>query len=94
MKTKHTPGVWGATGHDGKNCVIIESDKWGSIAKTLPIGCISQESANAQLIAQAPEMLSALLEIVGIYEDSEKNNGLAELLARIASKAISKAVTN
>ena len=94
MKTKHTNGIWSPTGHDGKNCVIIESDKWGSIAKIMPIGCISQESANAQLIAQAPEMLSALLEIVGIYEDSEKNNGLAELLARVASKAISKAVTN
>ena len=93
MKTKHTQGVWGATGHDGKNCVIIESEKWGSIAKILPIGCISQESANAQLIASAPEMLSALLEIVGIYDDSDKNNGLAALLARVASKAITKAVT-
>ena len=47
----------------------------------------------AKIIAAAPEMLSALLEIVGIYEDSEKNNGLAELLARIASKAISEAIT-
>ena len=65
MKTHthtHTPGPLTATGHDGKQCVIIECT-WGSVAKVLLVGAQDQETANAQLIAAAPELLAALREI-------------------------------
>lgn len=53
---KHTPGPWSATGHDGKQSIVIETE-WGSVAKALPIGAQDQESSNAHLIAAAPELL-------------------------------------
>jgi hypothetical protein len=53
---KHTPGPWAATGHDGKQSIVIETE-WGSVAKALSIGAQDQESANAHLIAASPELL-------------------------------------
>lgn len=93
-QNKHTPGPWTATGHDGKQCVIIECD-WGSVAKVLPIGAQDQETANARLIAAAPDLLEALedaaflmrmaAKIAGPMQDSFKRS------AEDAAKAIAKA---
>jgi hypothetical protein len=63
----HTPGPWTATGHDGKQCVIIECT-WGSVAKVLPVGAQDQETANAQLIAAAPDLLAALILAVPLMQ--------------------------
>jgi len=70
----HTPGPWTATGHDGKQCVIIECT-WGSVAKVLPVGAQDQETANAQLIAAAPELLAALKFCLTWVETFDRQTG-------------------
>lgn len=59
MKTTHTPGPWGLR-HSGKTVV--------SLPHTSPearevIACSIENTANARLIAAAPELLDALEEI-------------------------------
>lgn len=86
-ETKHTPGPWTATGHDGGMCVVVES-KWGSVAKALPVGCEVQEAANARLIAAAPELLEALEEIA---EQLELEGPSCSDILAAARAAIAKA---
>lgn len=86
----HTPGPWVSGGHDGRRCELVAST-WGTVAAVWPIGASDQESANARLIAAAPELLAALENIVGLWADSEQNNGLAQIMARDAQTAIARA---
>jgi hypothetical protein len=65
MKTKHTPGPWDDTGHDGKDTQIVSS-QWGEVARVVYNGDCAQRTANARLIAAAPELLEAL----AFYADS------------------------
>ena len=51
----------------------------------------AEAEANARLIAAAPELLAALENIVGLWVDSEQNNGLAQIMARDAQTAIARA---
>jgi len=50
--------------------------------------------ANARFIAAAPDMADALRDIAGLWEDSDKTNGLAEIMARAARAALAKAEGN
>jgi len=82
----HTPGPWTPTGHDGKQCVIVEC-QWGSVAKVLPIGAADQEQANARLIAAAPNLLSLLHRVLA-YEQrliASKTAGEIALVSDIRS---------
>lgn len=80
MKTTHTPGPWIDDGHDGIETQIVNS-KWGAVAHVIHNGDSSQQSANARLIAAAPELLKALqtlfnmrngcgMPITGPWEDA------------------------
>jgi len=60
MKTTHTPGPWGLR-HSGKTVV--------SLPHTSPearevIACSIENTANARLIAAAPELLDALRDAI------------------------------
>ena len=71
---EHTPGPWESTGWvfagNGKESILIDCTTGGHIARLFtpngPFGCSSLApladacEANAQLIAAAPELLSAL----------------------------------
>lgn len=64
METTHTPGPWGLR-HSGKTVV--------SLPHTSPearevIACSIENTANARLIAAAPELLDALRETRGTLE--------------------------
>ena len=82
MRTaQFTPGPWTPTGHDGKLSIIVEC-QWGSVAKVLSIGAISQEKANAHLIASAPDLLAALERLTHPMADDEDLDYAREVIAR------------
>lgn len=65
MKNQHTPGPWKVTANDGWHSspiVIVNCEE--SIAQASPIGSVEEQSANAKLIAAAPELLEALQAIM------------------------------
>jgi hypothetical protein len=88
---QHTPGPWKAEGWE--NLVVNSADGY---TMTLAAGgkwaVLSELKANARLIAAAPDLLAALREVAGLWEDSDKTNGLAEIMARSARAAIAKAM--
>lgn len=70
MKAQHTPGPWMATvGNRGTLCVI-SGDAWICGELSNGNGEVPGEAeANARLIASAPELLSALKDLVeAVYE--------------------------
>jgi hypothetical protein len=48
-------------------------------------------AANARLIAAAPDLLAALEEIAGLYEDSDKQSRIPQMMNEIARAAIARA---
>lgn len=84
--TKHTPGPWGAIGADVKTAgptsrVIC----WTGIASDI---ALDEVRANARLIAAAPDMLNALLDVLDFWDDP--NMSMSELKGRVRD-AIAKA---
>jgi len=67
MKAKHTPGPWKVV--NGTNDFYIRSQSGDHIAK-LPD--TQEGSANARLIAEAPELLAACIEARADIEDAIK----------------------
>lgn len=60
MKLKHTPGPWKyalAVVNNAPNVFVVTNGKWGS-----PNIIVTENEANARLIASAPTMLEALIE--------------------------------
>ena len=92
MKMTHTPGPWEKTKVDDTgNCFVYNPDI-GTVA--LVSLDVSGKSANAQLIAAAPDLLSALTDLVccpvftGKCFESDPETHKAWTLAR---EAINKA---
>lgn len=69
-KKTYTPRPWLDSGHDGKSSIIIESPEWGVVAKVFSCGSLSIDSANARLIAAAPDLLEALEVFLGWFDDN------------------------
>lgn len=101
MKTKHTPGPWNSKPITGKAAGLVFGTQPGrtygrTIAHVTDCGGGKTESiANTRLIAAAPNLLSALQEIVrksylrpGPHEDFQVH---PDLIAQ-AKAAIAKAV--
>lgn len=76
MTTQHTPGPWkggfAITGSNGNPvCRVVSTAKWESKTDALKYGCggFSQKTsneeatANAKLIAAAPDLFEALLDV-------------------------------
>ena len=93
---KHTKGPWSVSFNGADDILIfgggdlVRSEKCVAKVKTYHRSVLEAE-ANARLIAAAPELLAALENIVGLWADSEQNNGLAQIMAREAQAAIARA---
>jgi hypothetical protein len=94
-QTQHTPGPWELAERSGRSdsrlAAVLndaESDAYIIISASDP----DEESANARLIAAAPELLDALRQVV--IEATESPNSDAnrlELILELARAAIAKA---
>ena len=103
----HTPGPWKATnfGKHGATAWVCGDMKHAKLIgnhdpKRLDICCvdsaaisISENEANAQLIAAAPEMLTALKAMVANYKPALKDLGIVSdpRAVQLALKAIAMA---
>ncbi len=107
MNSKHTPGPWITTPtfshvfrnegeHDGVICAMPRNDspiQWVCDPASL------ENSANARLIAAAPDLLEALKEVIQSVENwacaceinGEGKNNAAAVYVRNARQAIAKA---
>ena len=96
MSTTHTPGPW-FTHYEGAVLHVIPCTHptAGTVQICTANGTAyrakTETEANFRLIAAAPELLAALENIVGLWADSEQNNGLAQIMARDAQTAIARA---
>src|ERR1700689_1754334 len=80
MKANHTPGPWRVWHHDMQSGgpAITNRDGLVSIARANYLvrgqrGLIEQTVANANLIAAAPELLAALMQIVADWDNVDPN---------------------
>ena len=99
MEMKFTPGPWSAGGtkpYKGNEAWIFDSSTpeklicflGGEIGKPQP--SISEELANAHLIAAAPDMLAALTALVDCYQC--ENGFVSDAIILAAKAAINKAL--
>lgn len=63
--SQHTPGPWKATWHNGGRFLSIRSGEYVGVARVNTTNI--DRDANALLIAAAPELLSALIELSSMY---------------------------
>jgi hypothetical protein len=70
IKLKHTPGPWKASVNNNGN-IWIHSDNVSFIAGVMGPHERRQINPNARLIAAAPEMLEALINLYKQIEDSD-----------------------
>lgn len=85
MSETHTKGPWRDAGpdwNDGSTLVIQGKDAcgWSDVAYTPPRETAGEQQANARLIAAAPEMYRALLDI----RDSAAYDSAAKARAAMA----------
>ena len=66
-KTNHTPGPWTHYYHTTDLALIVGSARDG-IARILPSGNREKDTANAKLIAAAPDLLAALNRLLRAFE--------------------------
>ncbi len=94
----HTPGPWIITDRDADSLKITSPD-YGRIAMLHdPINGVSELEANARLIAAAPELLSALQDLLEAYaplaEDTVKKFGPDALHSAVKSARLALAKVN
>ena len=97
MKTHthtHTPGPWSVETKGSRH--FIDGADELTVAYVDRAGVRERQTyeANAHLIAAAPDLLAALKEVCGLWEDSDQTNGLAQIMARTARSALAKAEGN
>lgn len=64
---KGTPGPWHVS---DEGCVVIRDDDFFShVASNIGYPSDEEDMANANLIASSPELLSALQQLLEIYDD-------------------------
>ena len=79
-KTKHTPGPW-RTKREGFSTVYVEARIDGGLIQEVA-ACgpteagLEQQEANARLIAAAPELLDALIALLGVAPSKAPGAGL------------------
>ncbi|MEE3759725.1 hypothetical protein V2H33_22085 [Escherichia coli] len=65
---KGTPGPWHVS---DEGCVVIRDDYFFShVASNIGYPSDEEDMANANLIASSPELLSALQQLLEIYDDN------------------------
>jgi hypothetical protein len=89
MSTQHTPGPWTYTPHGaGESGCLIRAARQAIVAEAWPVAADGQQSANAALIASAPDLLAALRLAAGFltanYSDADMPDILPSVRAAIA----------
>jgi len=94
--TDHTPGPWHARAAIRANEFIITSQSGGYAPLAKVKGdkrsTLADAEANARLMAAAPDLLDALLEMLIACPDLEKDNAIVKAVD-MATAAIGKAIT-
>lgn len=96
MGTKHTPGPWYVQDDHGKRWIETEGndDTIAEVHRRKRKGSVyscEEAGANADLIAAAPDLLSALQGLLAAYEDPGNTGSTHEDKVQAARDAISKA---
>ena len=81
----HTPGPWYADGHH-----VLSPGNFDAYVRGVRYDAQGDFSANAQLMAAAPDLLGALQRLVCSAEDSHWPSELAEIV--LARSAIARAI--
>jgi len=78
--SKHTPGPWQLNHLDKTQVCDSDSKSRGCspIAFVAPIGPLDERRANARLIAAAPDLLDALLNMRGLFDTPIYRRKLAD----------------
>lgn len=91
MNARHTPGPWAINIQEWvsgeKNYYVEDEGSDNSICKVFQKPLERETSANAKLIAAAPDLLEALLDCVSDYPN------ISQATIDFAKKAIAKATT-
>jgi len=87
MKNQHTPGSWAVSPYNNI------TSRNGTVAKTeqMPGNDDAERKANANLIAAAPDLLSALQEMMSVFKDHEQYDEESAEVVSMARAAIAKA---
>ncbi|MCF5057472.1 hypothetical protein GIW54_21935 [Pseudomonas proteolytica] len=96
MGTKHTPGPWYVQDDHGKRWIETEGndDTIAEVHRRKRKGSVyscEEAGANADLIAAAPDLLSALQGLLAAYEDPGNTGSTHDDKVQAARNAISKA---
>jgi len=69
MNTQHTPGPWAVKHHEDTDTysIYVAGRQWNSWT-VAALGHSKEDEANARLIAAAPELLGALIQMLDAYE--------------------------
>ena len=97
MNAKHTPGPWEARGYwSNPNTDTLVWDKEAAICHVFPrseMGTLNEETrtANARLIAAAPDLLASLEGLIPIAAAMNINTGVWNAQLAAACAAIARA---
>ncbi|MBW9247136.1 hypothetical protein [Pseudomonas paracarnis] len=96
MGMKHTPGPWYVQDDHGKRWIETEGndDTIAEIHRRKRKGSVyscEEAGANADLIAAAPDLLTALQGLLAAYEDPGNTGSTQDDKVQAARNAISKA---
>src|SRR5690625_1957633 len=96
MKSKHTPGPWTFSGQKGPVGICIKAQVWDSEGYNLSVMKSTEDpeeaTANARLVAAAPDMLEALNEMVISFDILDiETDSLQREAIRNSKEAIKKA---
>jgi len=93
MNTNHTPGPWvfHEQGDANQFCLLTSDKNW--VISFGQNGELSTEKqiANAKLIAAAPELLNALIDVLNVYGPRANNGTIGHVVITKAERAIKKA---
>lgn len=96
MNIKHTPGPWNVHGRDTRGLPhsLVAAETLIAKVYSKCYGDVEQETANAKLIAAAPDLLEALQaarDLWGDYLPPVNSNAMKAM--KLVNAAISKATT-
>ena len=83
--SKHTPGPWSFWADRNMRLQVGPSPNY-TVAKMM-VTPIEGQQANASLLAAAPELLDALVQMVSVFLDTEGRHGESENDAMDAARA-------
>lgn len=93
MMTEHTPGPWRTENRGGSYPISVVASEGGKLVAPFSGGKTDEETANAHLIAAAPDLKEALEELlseIGIMDSIAKGAGNPHMFDGLAPE-LSKA---